>query len=418
VSQVVVAKNVFLEPSAWTLFSPADEALPTEIRKSLAECVYERPFTAFAVSHLSKALNAKLKYNENAATRPLIELAGFQDAREVASTVVDAFQTLPWQYTFIFSLGLKSSIPNDQPRDKEYVITPSISVIEAGPEFSAKFRTRDDYNLRDLILASLEGGNAQKALKPGTWKADTLYFVHRAEGFVADYFSTPLVEKTWLLLRSFGGLMRASATVEIKKEGPPSSEYSYGTSFLAAAPLHVYLAEGDEWEPLERHTGSADYADLVKSLQWILPAMEGDRVHEAFIAHIINSVKPAFGEAKECATLRQSGQWYFDSHAGTDNLLQFVQATVALEILLGDKAISEQIGLGQLLANRCAYMLAENHAERVELLDKFDEIYETRSRIVHSGKNSLNEKEWRLLHELRYLCGRLIRKELELMKPK
>jgi hypothetical protein len=41
-------------------------------------------------------------------------------------------------------------------------------------------------------------------------------------------------------------------------------------------------------------------------------------------------------------------------------MLQFVQATVAVEILLGDKTSSDLIGLGELLANRIAYSLANN----------------------------------------------------------
>jgi hypothetical protein len=93
------------------------------------------------------------------------------------------------------------------------------------------------------------------------------------------------------------------------------------------------------------------------------------------------------------------------------------QCHLAVETLLGDKTVSDQIDLGQLLANRCAYMLVKSHKERTGILAMFKEIYDTRSLIVHTGKPILAEKERRQLHHLRYLCGQLIRKELELMNP-
>jgi hypothetical protein len=59
-----------------------------------------------------------------------------------------------------------------------------------------------------------------------------------------------------------------------------------------------------------------------------------------------------------------------------------------MEILLGDKAASDLMGLGELLRNRCAYLISRNHAEREEILQDFKEIYAVRSHIVHAGKKS------------------------------
>ena len=56
--------------------------------------------------------------------------------------------------------------------------------------------------------------------------------------------------------------------------------------------------------------------------------------------------------------LLRAAQWLFDSYAATNPLLAFVQATTSLEILLGDKMLSDLVGLGALLGNRCAFLTA------------------------------------------------------------
>jgi hypothetical protein len=114
--------------------------------------------------------------------------------------------------------------------------------------------------------------------------------------------------------------------------------------------------------------------------------------------------------------LERSSQWYFDSFCGSNPLLQFIQGTIAIEILLGDKSTSEKIGLTELLSNRLSFSIAVNHEERSELIKLFGEIYDTRSKIVHRGQIDLSDTELVQLGCLDWLCGRLIRKELELLK--
>lgn len=111
-----------------------------------------------------------------------------------------------------------------------------------------------------------------------------------------------------------------------------------------------------------------------------------------------------------------ASQWLFDSYATRDELLSFVQSMVVLEILLGDKKTSDAIGVGELIRNRFAYLIGTNQKERTELMDDFNKIYRVRSQIVHSGKHRLTLEERMLFSRLRWMCLRLITKELELLK--
>jgi hypothetical protein len=103
------------------------------------------------------------------------------------------------------------------------------------------------------------------------------------------------------------------------------------------------------------------------------------------------------------------------SHSGSDEMLSFVQAAVVLEILLGDKATSDVIGLGELLRNRCAYLISRSPLERERILSDFARIYDVRSKIVHEGKKRLNLDEWKLFSRLRWICQRVIREEARLL---
>jgi hypothetical protein len=89
---------------------------------------------------------------------------------------------------------------------------------------------------------------------------------------------------------------------------------------------------------------------------------------------------------------------------------------VVLEILLGDKAASDEIGLGRLLGNRCAYLIGKTQEERATILSDFKQIYDVRSDIVHEGKSRLTHDELMLFNKLQWFCHRVIQKEIELLK--
>jgi len=129
----------------------------------------------------------------------------------------------------------------------------------------------------------------------------------------------------------------------------------------------------------------------------------------------VDLVATAFSEPRNAGVLR-AAQWLFDSYSSRSQLLAFVQATVALEILFGDKAISDVVGLGELLGNRVAYLIGTTRQQREEVLKDFRRIYETRSRIVHRGHNLLSAQERSDLYTLRWMCSRAILRELELAK--
>ncbi|MGH9196156.1 MAG: hypothetical protein ACRD1T_10500, partial [Acidimicrobiia bacterium] len=188
-----------------------------------------------------------------------------------------------------------------------------------------------------------------------------------------------------------------------------------GDLFQRDSWIYAHVERSEAWELAPSVKLDSDHAERLGSLQWAdAPEVEASHWDEWILAMTL-WMRPAFGASDGAALLRRCAQWHFDSLCGENHLLQFVQATVAVEILLGDKASSDVIGLGELLANRCAYSLARNAAERTQLLSEFKQIYETRSQIVHRGKPDLSESETEQLWRLKNLERKLIRNEIDLM---
>jgi hypothetical protein len=239
-----------------------------------------------------------------------------------------------------------------------------------------------------------------------------LYLVHKAEGFVTSSFSTQLAKEQRLLVRTVVGLLEAAGLLDYRYVLPLWGE----AALESERSIYSYVERDGTWHVAAPERLDAEHAERLHSLEWAsdLPAMTSDdKLIDAVVAYWL---RPAFKDSGATTLLRRSCQWHFDSQCGNNHLLQFVQAMVAVEILLGDKASSDVVGLGELLANRCAYSLAQNAAERQELLDEFKKIYDTRSQIVHRGKAALSKNETDQLWRLMWLGRRLIIHELRMLR--
>jgi hypothetical protein len=130
----------------------------------------------------------------------------------------------------------------------------------------------------------------------------------------------------------------------------------------------------------------------------------------------LHSISSVFQQGEKSRKLLLACQWLFDSYCVTNELLSFVETAVAMEILLGDKASSDLMGLGELLRNRCAYLIGTTHSEREEVLADFKKIYDVRCDIVHAGKSRLSRAEWDLFSKLRAICALVIQAEVRLLE--
>jgi hypothetical protein len=113
-------------------------------------------------------------------------------------------------------------------------------------------------------------------------------------------------------------------------------------------------------------------------------------------------------ESKESSRLLTSAIWLLRAHLSTRGLDKILEASIAIEVLLGDREASDRIGLSKLMANRCAYSLGRSFEERKTLYDFFIRFYRVRSDIVHSGTFKLSEDENMVVRDGLSLASRLL----------
>jgi len=112
--------------------------------------------------------------------------------------------------------------------------------------------------------------------------------------------------------------------------------------------------------------------------------------------------------------LKTSSIWLLRSFLSERGMDKILDATIAIEVLLGDREAADRVGLSKLMANRCAYALGKSAKERQELFDFFIDFYKLRSEIVHSGRLKISDAESTLVDRGVKLASRILRHEVEM----
>jgi hypothetical protein len=331
-----VEHGMFLTSEGADIFKAADQALPT--KTPAHSFISDHPFSDFAVSSLRDRLRVSPGYDADADVVPLTSLAGFEDAERVALELVNSFDSLPWQYTFIYPLPLKATYLEGAPEEeKEYELAEGLRLVRPGPSFASTYAVEPEgVTLADVMTARLTRD------KPSSWSTDTLHLVHTVSGYLTESFPTQLAKDARLLLRTIGGLL----------EGSGLAQYHYEpVSFWLASGardkwIYAYQQQESSWHSAASTMLEGDYAERLNSLRWLEVPEVQERDWEAWLRFVGLRLRPTFAKTDGAARLRRCSQWHFDSQCGSNRLLQFVQATVAVEILLGDKAISDRVGIG------------------------------------------------------------------------
>ena len=379
-----------------------ESVLPTtgNTKEELETYISESPLFDFVYGFLSKKIIEEEQYSSDHQEEALTYLDGYQDLAVVADNLIEEFDSLPWQYAFTFSLD--SSIA-------EYVsqeitqIAPDIRLLKAGDELFQNFQLNSGIPGRDRYL---HGGGLLGLSGLAEWKEDFLYIQIRASGFVGKFVNTTPVLRAIDTFKSFLGLMIALRALEVR--------YSYSSSTIKNR-AYVHRKAG-KWMIEDSFELDYDVSKTISDLKLdnLGGSLDTDEHKRRFIANRFGLLSKALARDED-QKLRLAGRWLFDSYCGSNELLSFIQTTVSLEILLGEKASSDLMGLGELLRNRCAYLIGNTHVQRQEILDDFKQIYDIRSKIVHRGKSQLKRHERVLFHKLQWMANRVIQEEIELI---
>ncbi len=400
--------RMFIEPSSVSRLRKVEGSLPQgEIRRKLERYISEAPIFDFVSGRLSRELDQGQKYDSSSADGfPLTELEGYADPNAVAARLVEEFESLPWDY--MVTLRLRNDFGELLAREvKHFDFSDSVRAAEASEGFQKEFPIYRDREKEAALgyVASMLVDPTERVVE---WDPSCAYLQTQTSGFVGHYGVTAALQQAIDGVKTFCGLgialgllrrkyshsprtLRACFVIHRRIRGNWAIERTYDWVREASAVLDDLFLE--------------DYCGRISGQQQVLRLRDG-----------LDRIGSVFAEKDRAERIALAGQWLFDSHCGDNELLSFVQTTVAMEILLGDKATSEAIGVGKLLSNRCAYLIGKSQRDRESVLEEFNLIYDVRSQIVHRGKSRFSEKERQLFCAFRHMCHRVIQEEISLLR--
>jgi len=343
----------------------ANEALPDHgpIIDSLNSYISEWPLYDFLYGYISKELEEKQKYDSEQDSQTITEIDEYSDIHATVDRLVELFDSLPWRYRF--TLDIKSTLEPFFSDKTEFNISDNIRIIKADESFIERhpLSFTDAGNSVGLISLAMLGRNL-----PSGWKSDSLYLQVDIDGFIGKYVSTQTTENVVTTIKAFCGLSIALRLLKVEHTYHPSAP---------KLNLLIHKNFSGEWGFDEAEDLNDDISRSISDL--IFNDLDGDLKSDAqkssWIERKLNDLSIVFNEPGKSEKIVLAGQWFFDSYTGNNELLSFVQTMVALEILLGDRASSDVVGLGELLRNRCAYLIGKTHDQRTVLLDDFKKIY-------------------------------------------
>jgi hypothetical protein len=412
--QVKVQNRMFIERKSAVVLILAESILPQSgpINGRLKQYISETPIFDFAYETLSQELSENQQYDSESPSLPLNEIEGYNEPNVTANRLIQDFETLPWEYCL--SIKLENDFGELFAKTiKDYSICDSIKLIVPGDNFSEEFPLSSGIEARDRnlsggpLLTGLAGLLAGLFLLQ--WDQLSTYLQIKVIGFIGKYGETTPIVEAISLLKAFCGIGIALRLFKIN--------YTYRPT-PTKAKFFIHRRIGDEWVIERLYDLEAGLSDTFHDL--VFHDLDGNLKSEEdkalWIDGRIGEINCVFTHREKAQRIIRASQWLFDSYCGKNELLSFVQTTVVMEILLGEKAISDVMGLGDLLRNRCAYLIGDSHKQREDILKDFKEIYDVRSKIVHRGKAKLNMNERFLFSKLQWMCRRVIQKEIELLQ--
>lgn len=414
-AQVKVDKDVFLNFPSTVELLIADQALPKtgKLSERLQKYLAEAPFFQFVFETVSRELSENNTYNSENAGIPLDAFPGYADLAVVAERLVDEFETLPWRYliSFEFPDSVGAPIRDAAPA---YDLGSSVRIVNPDDQYDSTYPLKSGIEKRD---DELFGGRAHIFARklPEEWNKEASYIQIDTEGFIGRYVDGTPAEDAVGILKSFVGLSLATRLMKV-------NEGAGGLAFgaLGFAPpkrrLIIHRKIDKAWQIWSTPELPSDLSVALGKLQ--IDDVDGqikpDRL-KGWVQHRFAVISTAFQNSDKAERVLLAAQWLLDSYVGANQLLSFVQTTVAMEILLGEGSKSDVIGIGELLRNRCAYLIGKSRGQREELLKDFEKIYDVRSKIVHRGKSRLTFEERSLFNKLQWMCRRVISEELGLI---
>lgn len=406
VPKITVQNGMFLNRSSAIFLYGIDDILPNKAgaKYEAERYIDENPLYEFALDWISRKIYEGNKFLEDRPNMKLVEIPSFSNVEEVSSMIISDFCNLPKNYMLSLILPQKLEFIY-RADDSASNVYNKLRISKVDEVFKNEFPYATGDKDRDAQLhgLSLLGMWMDSAFE---WKENSFCIQFEATGFVDKYGTSLTAADCISDIKSFLGLGLALDLLE----------YSY--TFSTQPDKHKFLVHdqiGDNWRLDNAFTVESSFSEIFTNIRFndFDGKVTATSKYHPWIYGQLNKIRSCYILYNKSHKIRLAAQWLFESYHSRNDLLSFVQNMVALEILLGDKQSSDLVGLNELLSNRCAYLIGKSQEQRTKILKDFKEIYDVRSKIVHTGKSRLSQYERILFNKLRWMCGRVISEEIK-----
>lgn len=403
-SDLIIINNIFLDYQGSSALSDIEAKLPAEKTSVLNEYIGKDGFRYLAECEITGFLNERLAYTSQANPQRLAELVGAEGCEHLAQKIIRTLNRIPIKYSIVSELPpafyeLRSGEEN------EVNLFDDLKIVFDKELMSAKYNAATGLSFSS---ESLTRSFLFKSDEKEVWKDRRAYLVSLESGYCGVYGNREFIDNYTRKVKSFFGLMFAVGDVDFFYLNDQDVVNRSAVCFEIRSKRHEQRYKFDlhtDLQSAHKHK-HWDFIDeiaergSVKALQYLKSGL-------AAIKKVgdIQSVNPK---------VRLASHWYFDSLVSDETTMAFVQAATAMEVLFGNKAEADEIGLGNLLSNRYAFLTGTNHQDRQEKLNEFKRLYQIRCKIVHGGVTHLKAEEKDDLHRIRRACTNSIKCELGL----
>jgi hypothetical protein len=396
--EATVFKNgfVFVTDFRWADKVFAD--LPEDARSKIDRYVGEKGLARFLESEIQARLDrlpthVTIAKNDRAARIPFL-----QNPLPFAREIIATLRKLPIRYRATVALpSVLSEFLGDEVDDC-ITLPAGVSIAKGGslPDNLQIFADSERVD-QGLFNDFIESDDVDRSLRN-----DLLYLSIPLNGYAYAKGASSLARYAEDHVRAFFGAGIAIGFLDHlwQREGIPK-EHRF-IMIHDELTKKILATESQEEELYARRTScsTADFAERHKQDLW--------QEYQS----TLKTIGTIYTENTDCRKLFAACIWFYRAKMNRRPLDALLQATIAIEVMLGDRRAAEGIGLTNLLESRCAYLLGRSLSARAKIAADFRRVYDLRSQVVHEGRHTLKTGDRETVNTALRLCARIISQEL------
>ena len=396
--QIHPIKHTYILFSDFRWAEELTEILPLDAREKIDRFIGERGLVRFISTEIDSEMYRTDPRPIIIAGQPPSQLPFVANAVSFARRLIAKLKSLPIRYRLTAALpGPFSHFLVDEIPDS--ISLPSQITISNGRALPSPMPVHSENASIDAELFHdwFASEQVDRAIQ-----ADRLYFSMPMLGYAVTSSSSVMGRQFEDHIRAFFGAAMALNVMAYGSSGETSK-------------LPYLMVHNEETREIIT-TESLEDDLLERQYYFSSEAFAKRRSKDKCAAYIaaIKKIETIFNDDLDCRRLFSACIWFYRARVNLRPLDALLQATIAIEVMLGDRKAAEGIGLTNLLASRCAYLLGKSSAHRSEIGEKFRRVYELRSQIVHEGRHVLKAVDRATVQIANSLCAEIISRELSI----